>query len=70
MTKKRNLLDNLEDIDETTYELLGSKLSKLASDGRTRERIRERRASDHADGFAPAPKTRRPRERERTQPKP
>ena len=68
MTKKRNLLDNIEDMDESTYELLGSKLSKLATDGRMKERIRERRAADQSDGYAPASRTRRLRER--PQPKP
>ena len=62
MSKKRNL-DNIEDMDESTYELLGSKLSKLASASRSKERFRERRANEGNDGYAPASKARRMRER-------
>ncbi|MEX2123000.1 MAG: hypothetical protein WD795_03835 [Woeseia sp.] len=62
MSKKRNL-DNIEDMDESTYELLGSKLSKLATESRSKERFRERRATDRQDSYAPAPKVKRMRER-------
>jgi hypothetical protein len=50
-------------MDESTYELLGSKLSKLASTSRSKDRFRERRAGDGSDGYAPASKVKRIRER-------
>jgi hypothetical protein len=62
VSKKRNL-DNIEDMDESTYELLGSKVSKLASASRSKERFRERRANEGSDGYTPASKARRMRER-------
>jgi hypothetical protein len=62
VSKKRNL-ENIEDMDESTYELLGSKLSKLATASRSKERFRERRANDHSDGYAAAPKVKRMRDR-------
>jgi hypothetical protein len=42
-------------MDESTYELLGSKLSKLATASRSKDRFRERRANDRYDGAAAAP---------------
>jgi hypothetical protein len=63
VSKKRNL-ENIEDMDESTYELLGSKLSKLASTGRSKDRFRERRENEGSDGYAPASKARRMRERQ------
>lgn len=62
MSKKRNL-DNIEDMDESTYELLGSKMSKLASPGRNKDRFRERRAGDGNDRYVPAAKVKRMRDR-------
>ena len=61
MNKKRDL-DNI-DMDESTYELLGSKLSKLASTARGKDRFRERRANDRQDRYAPAAKVKRMRDR-------
>lgn len=60
MSKKRDL-DNIEDMDESTYELLGSKLSKLATASRSKDRFRERRANDRNDGAAAAPRAKRMR---------
>ena len=57
MSKKRDL-ENIEDMDESTYELLGSKLSKLATASRSKDRFRERRANDRNDGAAAAPRKR------------
>jgi len=62
VSKKRKL-DNIEDMDESTYELLGSKLSKLATDSRAKDRFRERRANDRPESYAPAPKVKRMRAR-------
>jgi hypothetical protein len=62
VSKKRKL-DNIEDIDESTYELLGSKLSKLATESHGKDRFRERRANDRQDNYASAPKVKRMRER-------
>jgi hypothetical protein len=55
-------LDNI-DMDESTYELLGSKLSKLAAANRGKDRFRERRASDRQDSNAPAARVKRMRDR-------
>jgi hypothetical protein len=60
VSKKRDL-DNIEDMDESTYELLGSKLSKLATASRSKDRFRERRANDRNDGAAAAPRAKRMR---------
>lgn len=65
MSKKRNL-DNIEDMDESTYELLGSKLSKIAAAERGKDRFRERRANDRQDGHAGANRIKRMRERPET----
>lgn len=62
MNKKRDL--DTMDMDESTYELLGSKLSKLASTARGKDRFRERRANDRHDSFAPASKVKRMRDRQ------
>ena len=62
MNKKR-YLDNIEDMDESTYELLGSKLSKIATDSRSKDRFRERRAADRQGNYAPAAKVKRMRAR-------
>ena len=64
MSKKRDL-EGIEDIDESTYELLGSKVSKLATASRSKDRFRERRANDRYDGPAAAPKTKRMRDHAR-----
>jgi hypothetical protein len=61
VSKKRDL-ENIEDIDESTYELLGSKLSKLATASRSKDRFRERRADDRYDGAAAAPRAKRTRD--------
>jgi hypothetical protein len=60
---KKRYLDNIEDMDESTYELLGSKLTKIAGDSRSKDRFRERRAADRQDGYAPASKVKRTRAR-------
>jgi hypothetical protein len=62
VSKKRNL-DNIEDMDESTYELLGSKVSKLATASRGKDRFRERRANDRQDGQGGASRIKRMRER-------
>jgi hypothetical protein len=62
VSKKRDL-DNIEDMDESTYELLGSKLSKLATASRSKDRFRERRANDRYDSPVTAPRAKRMRER-------
>jgi len=61
VSKKRDL-ENIEDIDESTYELLGSKLSKLATASRSKDRFRERRANDRHDGAAAAARVKRTRD--------
>lgn len=61
MSKKRDL-ENIEDMDESTYELLGSKLSKLATASRSKDRFRERRANDRYDAAAVAPRAKRMRD--------
>jgi hypothetical protein len=61
VSKKRDL-ESIEDMDESTYELLGSKVSKLATAGRSKDRFRERRANDRYDGPAAAPRTKRMRD--------
>ncbi|MEX2496780.1 MAG: hypothetical protein WD448_11865 [Woeseia sp.] len=60
---KKHYPDNIEDMDESTYELLGSKLSKLATESRSKNRFRERRAADRQDSYTTAPKVKRLRER-------
>ena len=60
---KKHYVDDIEDIDDSTYSLLGSKVAKLAADHHGKDRFRERRASDRYDRFAPEPRGRRIRER-------
>jgi hypothetical protein len=61
VSKKRDL-DSIEDMDESTYELLGSKLSKLATASRSKDRFRERRANDRYESAAAASRTKRMRD--------
>jgi hypothetical protein len=61
VSKKRDL-DSIEDMDESTYELLGSKVSKLATASRSKDRFRERRANDRYDGPTDVPKAKRMRD--------
>ncbi|HEX7061634.1 MAG TPA: hypothetical protein VF200_06660 [Woeseiaceae bacterium] len=58
MSKKR-YVDAIDDMDDSTYELLGSRVSKLAA-GNGKSRFRERRAGERE---AQAPKAKRFRER-------
>lgn len=58
MSKKR-YVDAIDEMDESTLELLGSRVSKLATGG-PKSRIRERRPSDRDY----TPKTKRPRDRD------
>jgi hypothetical protein len=53
-------VDAIDDMDDSTLELLGSRVSKLAGNG-GKNRLRERRPSDRE--FAP-PKSRRSRDRD------
>lgn len=62
MSKKR-YVDNIDELDESTYSLLGSRVSKLAIDSGGKNRFRERRANDRQDYSAPSPKVKRMRDR-------
>jgi hypothetical protein len=60
---KKRYVDSIDEMDDSTYSLLGSRVSKLAVEGGGKSRFRERRANDRGDYFAPAPKVKRMRER-------
>lgn len=60
---KKHYVDDIEDIDDSTYSLLGSKVAKLAAELHGRDRFRERRATDRQDHYAPSSKVKRVRER-------
>lgn len=62
MSKKHHV-DDLDDLDDSEYELLGNQASKLGKEGHGKDRFRERRASDRQDYYAPAPKVKRHREK-------
>ncbi len=62
MSKKRNV-DSIDEMDDSTYSLLGSRVSKLAVDSGGKSRFRERRANDRQDQYAPSPKVKRNRDR-------
>lgn len=62
MSKKR-YVDSIDEMDDSTYSLLGSRVSKLAVEGSGKSRFRERRANDRNDYYAPSPKVKRMRER-------
>lgn len=55
-------MEDLEDLDDSAYELLGNKVLRIAKEGH-KDRFRERRASDQQDYFAPSPKVRRNRDK-------
>lgn len=59
MSKKR-YVDAIDDMDDSTYELLGSRVSKLATGGNGKSRFRERRPGDRE---SQAPKAKRSRDR-------
>ena len=60
---KKNQMDDLEDLDDSAYELLGNKVSRLAKEGHARDRFRERRAGDRQDHYTPSPKVKRNRDK-------
>jgi hypothetical protein len=60
---KKHYVDEIEDLDESAYELLGNRFSRLAKDGNGKDRFRERRANDRQDYYAPVPKVKRARDR-------
>lgn len=62
VSKKRNV-DSIDEMDDSTYSLLGSRVSRLAVDSGGKSRFRERRANDRQDQYAPSPKVKRSRDR-------
>lgn len=60
---KKHHVEELEDLDDSAYELLGNRVSRLAKEEHGKERFRERRASDRQDYYAPSPKVKRNREK-------
>ena len=60
---KKRYADTMDDLDESTYRLLGSRVSKLAGHDGGKSRFRERRANDRQDPNAPHQKTKRMRDR-------
>lgn len=61
MSKKR-YVDPIDDMDDSTFELLGSRVSRLAVDGGGKNRFRERRANDRQE-YVPSQKSKRARDR-------
>lgn len=61
---RKNHVEGLEDLDDSAYELLGNKVSRLAKEGHGKDRFRERRAGDRQERYAPSPKVKRTRERQ------
>ena len=62
MSKKR-YVDDIEDLDDSTFSMLGSRLTRITREGIAKDRFRERRANDRQDYFASAPKVKRMRDR-------
>jgi hypothetical protein len=60
---KKRYVDAIDEMDDSTYSLLGSRVSKLAVDSGGKARFRERRANDRQDYYAPPPKVKRTRDR-------
>jgi hypothetical protein len=60
---KKRYVDDIEDLDDSTFSLLGSRLTRIAREGIAKDRFRERRANDRQDYFASAPKVKRMRDR-------
>lgn len=60
---KKHYVDELEDMEDSAYQLLGSRFPNLAKGGNGKDRFRERRASDQQEHYAPAPKVKRARDR-------
>lgn len=60
---KKRYVDSIDEMDDSTYALLGSRVSKLAVDSGGKNRFRERRANDRQDHYAPSPKVKRTRDR-------
>lgn len=61
---KKRYVDSIDEMDDSTYALLGSRVSKLAAGSGGKSRFRERRANDRQDHYAPSPKRMRTRERD------
>lgn len=60
---KKRYADTIDDLDESTYNLLGSRVSKLAMHNAGKNRSRERRGNDRQDQSAPHQKMKRMRDR-------
>ena len=60
---KKRYVDSIDEMDDSTYALLGSRVSKLAVDSGGKSRFRERRANDRQEHYAPSPKVKRTRDR-------
>lgn len=61
MSKKR-YVDAIDDMDDSMFELLGSRVSKLAVENGGKTRFRERRPNERQDSPS-SPKFKRPRDR-------
>ena len=60
---KRHHRDDLSDIEEETFAMLGSRFSKIAAHGYERGHARRRHPDSDSDRLEPARKAKRQRER-------
>ncbi len=65
---KKRYVEDIEDLDDSTYNLLGSRIARIAVEGAAKDRFRERRANDRQDHYAAAPKVKRLRDRPEKRP--
>jgi hypothetical protein len=47
---KRHYVENIDDMDDSVYAILGNRAGKIAENRETRDRFRERRAADGGEG--------------------
>ena len=46
---KRHYVENIDDMDDSVYAILGNRVGKIAENRQTKDRFRERRAADGND---------------------
>lgn len=60
---KRHYVENIDDMDDSVYAILGNRASKIAENRETRDRFRERRAPDGQDNRPQPNKIKRGKDR-------
>ena len=61
---KRHYVEDLDDMDDSVYSILGNRFNKIAEARETRDRFRERRAAEGPEQRPPLHKSKRSKSRD------